>query len=145
MMMMRCYYCYYPLLSLCIIYINFSYNSFLIFLYQTYILHRPIALKAIYHEKSTKKLLEREIQALVQLNDKQNDNILRLRGVVSNTNINGKAADVLAYEIAEKGTLLENLMYCNYFDDVLARTYFRQLLNALTCIHALNIYHRDIK
>jgi carbon catabolite-derepressing protein kinase len=52
---------------------------------------------------------------------------------------------VLVLELAEGGELFDYLMYSGYFDDRIARSYFRQLMLALEACHALNIFHRDIK
>ena len=43
------------------------------------------------------------------------------------------------------GELFDYLMHTGPFDEVLARTYFRQLLGALELCHGKGVFHRDLK
>jgi BR serine/threonine kinase len=56
-----------------------------------------------------------------------------------------KPVAVLVLELAEGGELFDYLMYSGFFQESIARTYFRQLVSALETCHAHNIFHRDIK
>ena len=92
--------------------------------------------------RRTLEALEREVEIMKVI---RHDHILRLKAVAMDTTIENKNVAVLVLEIAEGGELFDYLMHTSYFDEVLARTYFRQLLDALKCCHDQNIFHRDIK
>ena len=92
--------------------------------------------------RRTLEALEREVEIMKVI---RHDHILRLKAVAMDTTIENKNVAVLVLEIADGGELFDYLMHTSYFDEVLARTYFRQLLDALKCCHDQNIFHRDIK
>lgn len=107
--------------------------------------NKTVALKIIDKSKlrrRTLEALEREVEIMKVI---RHENILRLKAVAMDTTIENKNVAVLVLEIAEGGELFEYLMHTSFFDDALARTYFRQMINALKCCHDQNIFHRDIK
>lgn len=104
-----------------------------------------MALKIIDKTKlrpRTLEALEREVEIMKVIRHR---NVLRLKAVAMETSIENKTVAVLVLEIAEGGELFEFLMHTKHFEEVLARTYFKQLLSALQCCHEQRIYHRDIK
>lgn len=107
--------------------------------------NKTVALKIVDKSKLRKRswqALEREVEIMKAI---RHPNVLRLRAVAMDTVVESKRAAVLVLEIAEGGELFEFLMHTKHFEEVLARTYFRQLISALKCCHEQNIYHRDIK
>lgn len=52
---------------------------------------------------------------------------------------------LLALELGTGGELFDYLMHTGAFSEVIARTYFRQLLGALEVCHAQGVFHRDLK
>ena len=106
---------------------------------------RTVALKIIDKTKlrrRTLEALEREVEIMKVI---RHPNVLRLKAVAMDTTIENKTVAVLVLEIAEGGELFEYLMQTKHFEEVLARTYFKQLVSALQCCHQQNIFHRDIK
>lgn len=47
--------------------------------------------------------------------------------------------------IGTGGELFDYLMYTGPLGELVARTYFRQLLSALEVCHSQGVYHRDLK
>ena len=86
--------------------------------------------------------LEREVAIMKAIS---HQNILRLLAVAMDTWISQKNVSILVLEIAERGELLEYLLYRKFFSEELSRTYFYQLINALKYCHDHNVFHRDIK
>lgn len=112
-----------------------------------------VALKFI--DKSTlmprqHEMLVREVTAMQRLS---HPNILQLYQVEDNVvyprkNAHLKGAKVcvmLVLELSNGGELFDYLMHTGPFDDVLARTYFRQLLASLEVCHGKGVAHRDLK
>lgn len=107
--------------------------------------NKTVALKIIDKTKlrpRTLQALQREVEIMKSI---RHPNILRLKAVAMDTEIANKTVAVLVLEIADGGELFDFLMHTKHFDEILARTYFKQLISALKCCHAQNIYHRDIK
>lgn len=106
---------------------------------------RTVALKII--DKTSIKCrsldsLEREVAVMKEVRHRH---VLRLRAVSMETRIENRTVAVLVLEMAEEGDLFDYLLHTGHFEEVLARTYFRQLLGALQCCHRHGIHHRDIK
>jgi serine/threonine protein kinase len=72
-------------------------------------------------------------------------NVLLLKGSDLDLNFESKPVACLVLELASGGELFDYLMFTGYFDELLARTYMRQLVSALECCHQNNVFHRDIK
>lgn len=107
--------------------------------------NKVVALKIIDKSKlrrRTLEALEREVEIMKVI---RHENILRLKAVAMDTTIANKSVAVLVLEIADGGELFEYLMHTKHFEEILARTYFHQLISALEHCHSQNIYHRDIK
>lgn len=107
--------------------------------------NKIVALKIIDKSKlrrRTLEALEREVEIMKAI---RHENVLRLKAISMDTTIANKSVAVLVLEIAEGGELFDFLMHTKHFDDILARTYFKQLISALRFCHSQNIYHRDIK
>jgi serine/threonine protein kinase len=84
----------------------------------------------------------------------ERDAMLRLRGhphviqILDNSaqsiELNGGWHHALVLEVAPNGDMLPYVQL-RPFDEVLARTYFIQLLSALRAAHSVGVYHRGIK
>lgn len=72
-------------------------------------------------------------------------NILTMKDVDMSLLWEERNVAMIVLELADGGELFDYLMYSGHFDDAIARTYFHQLIDALTACHAINIYHRDLK
>jgi len=109
-----------------------------------------VALKLINRSElgaRQREMLEREINAMQMLD---HPNILNLQDFVPEAQYprkNGGFRDVvmLALELGNGGELFDYLIHTGAFSEVVARTYFRQLLSALEVCHARGIFHRDLK
>lgn len=51
----------------------------------------------------------------------------------------------IVFELLNGGELFQRISQFNHFTELLARSYFRQLVNAVEFIHNQNIVHRDLK
>lgn len=60
---------------------------------------------------------------------------------------NGQSKKVtyIVIELAEGGELFDYVANAGAFDYITARTYFHQLIDALSYAHSKNIAHRDLK
>jgi len=111
---------------------------------------KQVALKLIDRSKLTPRqsdMLEREIQAMEII---QHPNTLKLSHVDWTTKYpkkRGGFRDVvlLVLELSTGGELFDYLMYTGPLEEVVARSYFRQLLSALEVCHSQGVYHRDLK
>ncbi|CAM9535922.1 unnamed protein product [Discosporangium mesarthrocarpum] len=109
-----------------------------------------VAVKIMYKDKMSTRAtqqLRKEITAMKAL---IHPNVIRLKNVHENLTYvkkNGlvKEAVILVLELAAGGELFDFMMYTGAFQEVIARTYFRQLLSALETCHNMGIAHRDIK
>jgi len=101
------------------------------------------------------EMLVREVTAMQRL---AHPHILQLLQVEDNvdyprklatgktTNKKGpKVCVMLVLELSNGGELFDYLMHTGSFDEVLARTYFRQLLASLEVCHNKGVAHRDLK
>ena len=98
-------------------------------------------------KKSQQTQIKNEIETLKCL---RNENIIRLLAY----NLNAKYPDrnkqsrdviLLVLEYAAGGELFDILYYTEKLEPILARTYFRQLVAGISCMHKNGIIHRDIK
>jgi serine/threonine protein kinase len=109
-----------------------------------------VAIKLIFVDTMTsrsKEHLQREIKAMMDL---QHPNIMQLRDVLANvmyTKKNGTKREVIALvlELAESGELFEFIMHTGKFPEALARTFFSQLVDAMSLCQRRGISHRDLK
>jgi serine/threonine protein kinase len=97
--------------------------------------------------KSQQTNIKNEIETLKCL---RHVNIVRLLAYNLNAKYpdrSGKSRDVilLVLEYAAGGELFDYLYYTEKLEPILARTYFRQLVAGIECMHKCGIIHRDIK
>lgn len=107
--------------------------------------NQQVALKFIDKtnmRQSSLKSLEREIYIMKSID---HPNKLRLIDLFLDFGVENKNFTVLVLEIAPNGELFDYLMHSGFFEESLARTYFRQLMSALHTCHLQGIFHRDIK
>lgn len=98
-------------------------------------------------KKSQQSSIKNEIETLKCL---RHEHIVRLLAYNLNAKYpdrSGKTRDVilLVLEYAAGGELFDILYYTEKLEPILARTYFRQLVAGIECMHANGIIHRDIK
>jgi len=98
-------------------------------------------------KKSQQNSIKNEIETLKCL---RHENIVRLLAYNLNAKYpdrTGKTRDVilLVLEYAAGGELFDILYYTAKLEPILARTYFRQLVAGISCMHDHGIIHRDIK
>ncbi|CAM9347030.1 unnamed protein product [Pylaiella littoralis] len=109
-----------------------------------------VAVKIMYKDNMSARAaqqLRREITSMKALN---HPNVLQLKDVhesLTYVKKNGleKEVVILVLELAVGGELFDFMMYTGAFPEVIARTYFRQMLSALEICHSSGIAHRDIK
>ena len=104
---------------------------------------RTAALKFIKHEKIKRmKQLVNEIKALQSIH---HENVVSLLGF--NANIGTKNANfvMLALEHATNGDLFELIARVGYFEIIIVKTFFKQIIHGLKTIHRFNIIHGDLK
>lgn len=109
-----------------------------------------VAVKIMYKDNMSARAaqqLRREITSMKALN---HPNVLQLKDVhesLTYVKKNGleKEVVVLVLELAVGGELFDFMMYTGAFPEVIARTYFCQMLSALEMCHSTGIAHRDIK
>lgn len=111
-----------------------------------------VALKLLQTNKlsmneSSRKQVEAEITAMSRV---RHPNVLSLKHVEWSTQYhkkNGKVQDVMlvVLELAEGGELFEFLQSTGAFEEAVARTYFRQLIQGVNYCHQQNVAHRDLK
>lgn len=88
-----------------------------------------------------------EVEAMTLLH---HPNILQIKDAlwdVEYRELNGNTTHVLliVLELANGGELFDFLCYTGAFDEIVARTYFHQLISGLKECHSRNITHRDLK
>ena len=98
-------------------------------------------------KKSQQSSIKNEIETLKCL---RHEHIVRLLAYNLNAKYpdrSGKTRDVilLVLEYAAGGELFDILYYTEKLEPILARTYFRQLVAGIECMHNNGIIHRDIK
>ena len=86
------------------------------------------------------RLIMNEIDICQQIDHKHVIKILAY-----NLNIDNKNTILLVFEYAPYGELYQFLAVNKYFNQMIAKTYFEQILNALQACHSLGIIHRDLK
>mmetsp|Transcript_7585 Transcript_7585/g.11482 ORF Transcript_7585/g.11482 Transcript_7585/m.11482 type:complete len:461 (+) Transcript_7585:20-1402(+) len=83
-----------------------------------------------------------EIEALSKI---EHPNITKLLKYKWDTELDGKSAPIIAYELAPNNELLDYLLFTGSFSEEVARTYFLQLMSVLKTTHEAGITHRDLK
>lgn len=104
-----------------------------------------VALKLIVSKSSS---IKSEIEALERVSPHQN--IVRLHFVDQNAKYpKGKNKTekvvLMVLDLAEGGELYDFLKYAGGFGEVVARTYFRQMIAALERCQEMGVVHRDLK
>jgi len=107
---------------------------------------RKVALKVIdkkNYDRNRKHILN-EISALKRIN---HPNVLRMSEVYDDVRFDAcpKQAIVLVLDYCVNGELFDIMLATGGFGENLARTYFLQLVNAMSYCHSLGIFHRDLK
>ena len=91
-------------------------------------------------------MARREVSVLEKL---AHPNIIRVRGVVSETMNEGQLSEFdTCYpimEYAENGTLIDFLFQSGPLSEALSRTLFKQMLAAIRVMHDQKICHLDLK
>lgn len=72
-------------------------------------------------------------------------NIIKLKRIVRDVCFDNKMQTALVLQLGANGEMFHHVEKYGYFGEELARTYFRQLLLALSAAHGANVYHRDVK
>ena len=93
-----------------------------------------------------RKQVERELTAMAKI---QHENVIRLKEVEWNAlypKKNGTKVEVIlvVLELATGGELFEYLSFTGLFEENIARTYFRQLIDGVSYCHSKGIAHRDL-
>jgi len=105
-----------------------------------------VVLKLFHLYSAVNKSYQRELNNLQMLN---HPNIIQLLEAVDHTvsNIDGHEHHVsyISLEYASNGDVLDIISKNGQFPEILARTLFHQLIDALTYLHRRNIAHMDIK
>jgi len=109
-----------------------------------------VALKIIERANARKRILSQLHTEIMAMKSLQHPNILNLLHVSLNATYPRRCGEtrqvmVIGLEMAKGGELFDFMMYTGSFSEILARTFFKQLLSALSICHSKNIYHRDIK
>jgi len=112
--------------------------------------NKRVALKCMFNDpnvKSQEKQIKAELDAMDKIKHK---NVVRLYG----SNLKGKFTCkddttkdtiLVVLELATGGELFDYLMYTGKFEEKLARTYFRQLIDGIEACHKAGVAHRDLK
>jgi len=111
---------------------------------------QQVALKIIDRASARKRVLSQLHTEIMAMKSLKHPNILNLLHVSLNATYPRKCGEtrqvmVIGLELARGGELFDFMMYTGSFSEILARTFFLQMLNALSLCHSKNIYHRDIK
>jgi serine/threonine protein kinase len=109
-----------------------------------------VALKLLHikdMDDTSKKQVEREVQALARLN---HPNVIRMlhlewQAVYPKKNGSTQKVSLEVLELAGGGELFDFISFSGAFEEHLARTYFYQFIEALSVCHAQEVAHRDIK
>lgn len=107
---------------------------------------REVVLKLFHLYSAVNKSYQRELDHLSILN---HPNIIQILEAVDHTisNLEGHENHVsyLTLEYASNGDILDIVSRCGQIPEILARTIFHQLIDALTYLHRRNIAHLDLK
>lgn len=93
-------------------------------------------------QKSELKQVETEIDSMKKI---QHKNVLEMKDFSMDLKWKGKPIILLVLELASGGELFEYLSMCGAFSEIVARTYFHQLMGGLKSAHDVGICHRDLK
>ena len=83
-----------------------------------------------------------EITCLTKIS---HNNVIKLLAYNMNAKYKNETAILLVLEYAARGELTDLLSKLGKFDEILARTYFRQIISGIEACHKVGIVHRDIK
>ena len=92
--------------------------------------------------KETEWAAKNEISCLTKIS---HNNVIKLLGYKMNTKYKKYKATMFVLEYAPNGELTNLLSRIGAFSQILARTYFRQMISGLQACHDAGIVHRDIK
>jgi len=106
--------------------------------------NRQVVLKTFPLQTDINKTYFREKNALLSLN---HPNIIQLYEAVDLANFDhvGQKISYLALEYASYGDLLEIISKTGHLPEILGRTLFHQLIEAISYLHRRNLAHMDIK
>ncbi|OHT02689.1 CBL-interacting serine/threonine-protein kinase 8 [Tritrichomonas foetus] len=96
-----------------------------------------ISKKRLESDENLSKQVKREIEIMNQLD---HPSIVKLHGVLES-----KKNIYLILDYAAGGELFEKLKIAERFDEDIARSYFQQLIDAISYMHSKNAIHRDLK
>jgi len=109
-------------------------------------LDQQVALKFFDFHAITDKNYRNEISILSQLN---HPNIIKLIENVDETSVTlerqQKQSSYIAFEFAENGDLFEIISKYGAMSEILCRTLFRQLVDAIEHMHSNGVAHLDLK
>ena len=92
--------------------------------------------------------IENEVRAISKLSHPNIVNVVDYIPKATITKGNGTSYDVVCVvieDLAPGGELFFYVKNSGYFDEKIARYYFRQIISALAYIHGMGYAHRDIK
>ncbi|CAM9381625.1 unnamed protein product [Ectocarpus sp. 4 AP-2014] len=109
-----------------------------------------VAVKIMYKDNMSARAAQQLRREITSMKALDHPNVLRLKDVhesLTYVKKNGleKEVVILVLELAVGGELFDFMMYTGAFPEVIARTYFCQMLSALEMCHSTGIAHRDIK
>jgi len=112
--------------------------------------NRRVALKCMFNDpnvKSQEKQIVAELDAMDKIKHK---NVVQLYGSDTKAKFPEKDGSIrdtilVVLELATGGELFDYLMYTGKFEEKLARTYFRQLIDGIEACHDKGVAHRDLK
>lgn len=108
--------------------------------------NKRYAVKILKADQRLERFIKNEVEILRKLSHPNIVNFVEMgNDTLRKVGKLNKQVDYIVLELAEGGELFDFVCNSGHFSELVARTYFHQMMDALKYMHSAGICHRDLK